>query len=252
MFTRCQGCHTVHPVNAALLASGRGRYRCGKCRKVNNAFESLFDVWPDAGEQPPAASGMPELGTPIDLDAPDENDDSDDGPGDGDEDPGDEAADTSRRLFRVVWITAALVLVLIVGLNVASYFGMSPAEHPAVISALERSGLVEPPPRPAFRDPALIEIVNREMISHPVRSDVLVLNATIVNRAGRAQPYPEIAIALLDFDNQPILEQRFSPDDYLTSTAAQNSDMTPEAFVGLSLEIEDPGVEAVGFEITFH
>ena len=44
MYTRCPGCHTVHPVNAALLASGGGRYRCGKCNKVNNALEALFDL----------------------------------------------------------------------------------------------------------------------------------------------------------------------------------------------------------------
>ena len=55
MFTRCPGCHTVHPVNAALLARGGGRYRCGKCNRAGNALDALFDDWPEAGEAPPAA-----------------------------------------------------------------------------------------------------------------------------------------------------------------------------------------------------
>ena len=69
MFTRCTACHTVHPVNAALLAQGGGRYRCGKCKQVNDALASLFDEWPAAGDRPPTAGDVPVLGLSIDLEA---------------------------------------------------------------------------------------------------------------------------------------------------------------------------------------
>ena len=55
MYTRCPACHTVHPVNASLLAQGGGKYRCGKCNKSANALESLFDEWPEPGDKPPGA-----------------------------------------------------------------------------------------------------------------------------------------------------------------------------------------------------
>ena len=58
---------TVHPVNAALLAQGSGRYRCGKCNKTSNALEHLFDDWPAAGDKPAGAGDLPVLGLNIDF-----------------------------------------------------------------------------------------------------------------------------------------------------------------------------------------
>ena len=67
MYTRCKGCHTVHPVNASLLARADGKFRCGKCKKTGNALEALFDEWPEAGEKPPETGPIPDLGLAIDL-----------------------------------------------------------------------------------------------------------------------------------------------------------------------------------------
>ena len=70
MYTRCKGCHTVHPVNASLLARAGGKFRCGKCNKTGNALEALFDEWPEAGEKPPKTGPIPNLGLAIDSAIP--------------------------------------------------------------------------------------------------------------------------------------------------------------------------------------
>jgi predicted Zn finger-like uncharacterized protein len=254
VYTRCQGCHTVHPVNAALLARGGGRYRCGKCKKIGNALDALFDNWPEASQAPPAPGSLPELGAPLKLDPAGEQWAT---PEEAallgePEVPAETAQRAARRLLRVVGATAAVVIALVVALNVARYFDFQLLDRPALHSALERSGLKESPPEPPFRDLDAIEIVSRDMTDHPSRPAVLLLNATLINRAERAQPYPDIEVSLFDLDNRVLARQRFSPGEYLSRSAELRRGMIPDAYVGLSLEMLDPGDAAVGFELQFH
>jgi predicted Zn finger-like uncharacterized protein len=253
VYTRCPGCHTVHPVNAALLAGGAGRYRCGKCNKVSNALESLFDEWPTAGARAPAADGVPVLGLPLDLEraaqagqAPTENDADSEGPA---------AAETggpaTRRLLRAAWITGAILILLVSAWQWAKFHGASPLQDPTIESALQRLGLETPSPAQPFRDLESIHLVNRELRSHPVVPGRLRLSATIVNRAQRSQPYPAIEVALLDAAGQVVLRERFDPSDYLAVGSAPDGGMAPQAYLPLTLELADPGSQAVGFELEF-
>ena len=63
MYTRCQACHTVHPINAELLSRAAGQYRCGKCKKLSNALDALFDEWPSAGET--VVNSRPDTQAPV-------------------------------------------------------------------------------------------------------------------------------------------------------------------------------------------
>lgn len=247
MFTRCQACHTVHPLNAALLAQGGGRYRCAKCNKIGNALEALFDEWPEAGQKGIPPGDLPTLGVALTLDPPDE-----------DFATAEEAAlltdpDRARRnpLQRTLWITAALVLLVIITLNLASFFQKPLLEHASLQSTLIALGVKQAPPEPLFRDLDQIELVSREMKAHPSRPGVLLLTATIVNRAGRSQAYPDIDVTLVDVRGRKLERQLFSPGDYLSRTSEMRIGMTPDAYLTFSLEMVDPGNEAVGFELQF-
>jgi hypothetical protein len=79
----------------------------------------------------------------------------------------------------------------------------------------------------------------------------LRLSATIVNRAVLEQPYPDIEVALLDAAGNVVLNKRFTPADYLDSKRAPDTAMAPQAYLPLVLDMEDPGVQAVGFELQF-
>ena len=234
MFTRCTACHTVHPVNASLLARGAGKYRCGKCKKLCNALDSLFDEWPRAGDRPPAVGELPVLGMPIDLEdarkarlTPDEaalRGDTETIPG--------VPARSGNKLARLTWITMALVIAVTVTVKLAEFYQKPLTNQP-------------------FRDLSQIHLVSRDLISHPFQADMLRLTATIVNRAPESQPYPDLEVILLDAGGDPMSTLRFSPPDYLAEGAPADSGMTPQAYLPLILDLPDPGREAVGFELNF-
>ena len=234
MYTRCKACHTVHSVNASLLAKGGGKYRCGKCKKICTALDSLFDEWPTAGERPPAAGEMPVLGMSIDLeDARKSRLTPDEAALYGDADADSEApARPGIKLARLTWITMALVIVVIAAFKLAEFY--------------ETPLLDEP-----FRDLSQIHLVSRELSSHPFRADTLRLTATIVNRAPESQPYPDLEVILLDASGQAMSNLHFHPSEYLAEGAASDSGMTPQAYLPLVLDLPDPGREAVGFELNF-
>jgi hypothetical protein len=241
----------VHPVNAALLAAGGGRYRCGKCNKISSALESLFDEWPAAGAAAPRPGELPVLGLPLDLQAAARSRRDGAAPA---QDAGEEPAarrDWTRLLLRLSWIAGALVLALVVIFQVAEFQGAPLFERPAVRSALERLGLRETPPAAPFRDLGRIHLVSRELRSHPARSGWLRLNATIVNRASRSQPWPDLEITLLDAAGAVVTERRFEPAEYLAAGSDPARGMAPQAYLPLTVELEDPGRRAVGFELEF-
>lgn len=253
MFTRCQGCHTVHPVNADLLARAKGQYRCGRCQKLANALDALFDEWPSAGDPPVQQGEPPVLGGTIALEKAEDRELSPEeaalladspllGPPSGSKGP----------WLRLAWITLGLILLLGSVYTAGTYFGKIHIDQAVIEESLVKIGLKTAAPEQPFRDTSSIELVSREMLSHPSRPRVLLLNATIVNRAPEAQSYPEIQVRLFNLDNEVIGERRFRPTDYLTSTSAMRSGMTPDAYLRFSLEMLDPGERAVGFELEFY
>jgi hypothetical protein len=84
-----------------------------------------------------------------------------------------------------------------------------------------------------------------------LRQGVLLLTATIVNRAAQNQGYPDIEVTLLDIRGRQLARQLFKPGDYLSRSAQLRDGMTPQAYLTFSLEMLDPGDEAVGFELQF-
>jgi predicted Zn finger-like uncharacterized protein len=253
VYTRCPGCHTVHPVNAALLAVGAGRYRCGKCNKISSALETLFDEWPQAGSKPPQAGEIPVLGLSLDLQGAAQSRQTPAGAGLSDSDAADAPATGGglRWFARTAWIAGGILVLIAATWQWAEFQGEPLLERPEVESALVRLGLHQPPPAGPFRDLERIHLVNRELTSHPYLSGHLRLSATIVNRAAKIQPYPEIEVALLDASGEVVLRQRYTPSDFLDPESASGAGMVPQAYLPLVLDLVDPGTQAVGFELEF-
>ncbi len=253
MYTRCPGCHTVHPLNAPLLAQGAGKYRCGKCNKLNDALESLFEEWPDAGDSPATRGDLPVFGISIDLEAAKKaqlrpgNDVlfSDEGEG------SEKSATRGGKMLRTAWIFVAIALLIVAAVNLGEYFQQPLLDSPVVRDALVKTGLREPPLAAPFRDLEQIQLVSRDMRSHPTRNGALRLSATIVNRAPRAQAFPGLEVILQDSGGQALASRMFTPAEYLAEDADIERGMTPEAYLPINLDLADPGNQAVGFELHF-
>jgi predicted Zn finger-like uncharacterized protein len=253
VYTRCSACHTVHPVNAAVLARSGGQYRCGKCKKVCNALDALFDEWPGAGEKPKAAGDIPILGMSIDLEKASKSRLIPGGEAsEGDPDTEFEGPGRRGRLVRVSWISMAVVLIAVLALEISDFKGQSLLEAPVVQSVKSSLGIQNPAGTEPFRDLSSIHLVSRELKVHPSRPDSLLLTATIVNRANQTQPWPDLEVVLLDAGERVLSRLHFAPRNYLSTGEWRGSGMTPQAHLPLELDLPDPGDAAVGFELIFH
>jgi len=101
-----------------------------------------------------------------------------------------------------------------------------------------------------LRDVEQIELLRRSVYSHPNIDDALIISLAIVNNANYAQPFPVLVIRMADVRGQLIAQRNFEPENYLDAPGASGL-MSPGAPVTVTLEIHDPGNDALTFELDF-
>jgi len=108
----------------------------------------------------------------------------------------------------------------------------------------------------SIRDPASIELITRNVYSHPNEKSALMVNVTMKNNAAIAQPYPVMQIDFSDIRGDTVAARRFWPKEYLTTEYQQaNTEqpylLQPNTSASISLEIQDPGKQAMTYEFNF-
>lgn len=244
MFTRCPQCKTVHPLSAASISHARGLVQCGKCGRTFSALSFLFDEWP-AGEAHRPASG-PDAALPV-LGSVDEAEpNSEKAPAEEDE------ADPSKAKPRqLVWALATAALVVLTIANMTWTFRQPLLDQPRINTWMKQAGWLQVEQQGLLKDPQQIQLVSRDMHTHPTRSGILVLSLTFVNLAQRNQVFPELEITLMDAANQAVAQRRLQPEEYLRTGANTQAGLATDVYLPVLLELGDPGERAVGFEIQF-
>ena len=102
----------------------------------------------------------------------------------------------------------------------------------------------------SMRDPDKIELITRNIYSHPKEKNALLIDVVMKNNAPFAQPFPIIQIDFSDIRGGTVAARRFYPDEYLPSDT-QTSLLKPNANTSVSLEIQDPGKQAMTYEFNF-
>jgi hypothetical protein len=100
------------------------------------------------------------------------------------------------------------------------------------------------------RNPQQVKMISRNIISHPNDSRVLLISASIENKAKHAQPYPYVEVTLLDNQENTIALRRFKPAEYLQHYS-ENDIFSPNKETSLQLKIADPGKKATRFNFKF-
>lgn len=254
MFTRCPKCKTVHPLSAAQIAHSRGLVSCGACGRVFSALSFLFDHWPSGQAHAPAEgpiSGLPVLGAA--PPAPDEvgQDDAEQGENQGKDQEEDLDKAPDGKPARLAWTAAAALLLVLTLVNAAWTFRGQLAQQPRIGAWLENTGWFMSQPEGLLKDPRQIQLVSRDMHTHPTRTGILVLSMTFVNLAKQSQEFPDLRVTLLDATSQIVARRRLLPADYLRPGADIRSGLAPDVYLPVLLELGDPGNRAVGFEIEF-
>lgn len=101
---------------------------------------------------------------------------------------------------------------------------------------------------PLQRDVSRITMIDRVVASDPRQPNALLIDATLVNEAGFPQPYPMLEIRFSDLGNQLIAGRRFRPGEYLPAGTPVQSGMAPNKPLHITLEIVDPGKDAVSYQ----
>lgn len=244
MFTRCPQCKTVHPLSAVELSHARGLVQCGSCGRAFSALSFLFDEWP-SGEAHRPASG-PDATLPV-LGAGGENSTQDD-PDTADTAETDHPGITPRQL---AWTVATALLVLLTIANIGWTFRQPLLDNPRINTWFKQAGFLQVEEQGLLKDPQKIQLVSRDMHTHPTRSGILVLSLTFVNLAERSQVFPELEITLMDTANEPVAQRRLRPEEYLRDGADTLAGLASDVYLPVLLELGDPGDRAVGFQIQF-
>ncbi len=222
--TSCPRCGVQFPLSGdALLAAG-GVVRCGACRMVFSALDqAVFERHDPPVLKTPVGEAEP---LPAALQQPE------------------------KSRYGVLWGVAALVLILAAAGQGAWLTRDSLMERP-----LTRAGAVwacqllgcEMAPR---RDPARIQVLNRQLSQHPQQPGALVFDLVMRNGANFAQPYPWLRLEVFDEQGQRLGRRVFAPQEYMPQGQAK-ADFIPTASRRVHLELLDPKPGASGFEIQF-
>jgi len=108
----------------------------------------------------------------------------------------------------------------------------------------------------SMRDPAKIELISRNVYSHPNEKDALMVNVTMKNHAEFAQPYPVLQIHFSDIRGGSVAARRFFPKEYLPKEMLANTTdsqllLEPDTNMTFTMEIQDPGKHAMTYEFDF-
>ncbi|MCX7563114.1 DUF3426 domain-containing protein [Xanthomonadaceae bacterium XH05] len=158
-------------------------------------------------------------------------------------------ADTARPRAWPRWLAVAALLPL---LGVQCVY----AEREALAADarwrpwLERACAVIGCALPAWHDPAAMQLMTRDVRPHPSVPDALLISASFRNDAPWPQHWPNLHLSLSDLNGQAIAQREFAPDQYLGMTA-RDLTIQPGQTASVTLEVRDPGKEAVAFEFDF-
>jgi hypothetical protein len=73
----------------------------------------------------------------------------------------------------------------------------------------------------------------------------------MVNKADFKQPYPGLRVSLFDLSGNVVARRRFTPEEYMGELASPFLLMTPRTPVQITLEVKDPGNDAINFAFDF-
>jgi len=245
MYTRCPQCQTVHPLSAELISHARGLVQCGQCKRAFSALSFLYDEWPSGQPNAPAKGanmGPPVLGgTTKDKDAASSSPAEIDNP----------APVAESKPNRLAWRMATAMLLLLTITNTTWTFREQLLENPTINAWVNQGGDLQSGQNELLKDPQQIQLISRDMHTHPTHSGILVLSLTFVNLAQSNQAFPDLEVTLLDITNQPVARRRLQPDDYLRPGVDTETGLAADVYLPVLLELGDPGEQAVGFEIRF-
>jgi len=276
--TQCPECQTSFRVTEAQLRIAEGSVRCGACLHVFQAEDYLLspllditerlaierDYWLDfedymmaqfapapaahhvvlaehgKSEEPYAIeSDLPEIDADLSIDLEFEPDPE-------------HLLQDHRRFFPVAslkWVPRILLLILMLGAQWAfmnlQTFAQNEAYRDQILTFCRVTGCEVPD----YDNLGLLE--TRELIirSHPEASSALMVDVLLRNSADFRQAFPGIRLDFMDVRGNVVASRVFRSEEYLGGEMRGLRYIPALTEVRLSLEIADPGENALGYQM---
>ena len=148
------------------------------------------------------------------------------------------------------FVLAAGVLLLALAGQLAYHFrGELAAQLPALRPLLAGISRAAGSDLPLPRHVAQISIETSDLQTDTARGNLLVLNATLRNRAGYAQAFPALELALTDTQDSALVRKVFQPADYLPGGLPPDGRFPATSDVAVRLWLEARDVDAAGYRL---
>jgi predicted Zn finger-like uncharacterized protein len=105
---------------------------------------------------------------------------------------------------------------------------------------------------PALVDTSQILATNLIVRNHPDTANALMVDAILINNAPFEQPFPDLILSFSKLDETPVASRRFTPKEYIGGELAGMKYIPQRQPVHITLEISDPGPEAVNYTLATH
>jgi predicted Zn finger-like uncharacterized protein len=269
-YTRCPACRTVFRVTPAQLALREGQVRCGHCRTVFDGTANLIRLarpggFADEGDastgpltvtlrsaqalEPVAGGGAQPIAAPASPPTsppPAER-----------EEPVEYhhrfAWDRPRKRSRrrsVAYGAAAVGLALLLLGQLVWHFRDAiaahwPAARPLLVRACEMAGCTVRP----LREIAGLSIDASDLQADAAHKGLLVLTATIRNRASYAVAYPHLELTLTDAQDQVVVRRALAPAEYAGGTVDLANGIAGNGEVAVKLFIDASATSQSGYRV---
>jgi predicted Zn finger-like uncharacterized protein len=102
---------------------------------------------------------------------------------------------------------------------------------------------------PPHYDIKQIKSYNLVVRSHPKADNALAIDSILINTADFTQPFPQLTLVFSNINGGAIAHRVFRPQEYLGGELAGINSMPSQTPVHISLEVIDPGPEAVNYHL---
>jgi hypothetical protein len=242
MQTRCPQCLAVHPLEADRAEGEDGSFHCPECGANFDAYAHLTDAEPDVDatetepDEPPEDQG--ELFGPRPRPPPPT------------------APSFARARIRIRrppqwrwWLASLTLLILLLAIRPIAdrdRLARDADWRPTLQRVCGMLGCILRP----WQELSAFEITARDVRPHPSAKGALLITVTFRNNAAFAQAWPLLELTMSDLNGRDIGMRRFRPQEYLGS-ATKTTLIAPGQSANATLEVVDPGRDAVAFAFEF-
>lgn len=254
MQTRCPNCQSNYRITDEQLQAALGRAKCSQCGMVFNALQSLKSYDGDLTSDDHSASSI--------KTSPANNEEVEDWGNRTVDRPSESELSLHEAMYGYkrnslayyspfLWFIGILILIVFSIAQTVYYQRYKLIKTPRFQQQVLALCELIPCGKPQFSSINQIKLLERNVFTHPVTSNALMVTGSFVNEAPFPQRLPRMLVSLFDIKGELIANRVFEPEEYLqdigNKTAAE-SDIP----VQFRLEIVDPGTDALTYEFEFY